>query len=192
MADSPPYALVIDSDSEARRLVAAALGEAGFVVAAFAQPRGALAALAARPSDLAVVAGHLPNGSDGFAAGRQLRHCQSSLKLLFTATAGAPSAARNATDDPKDGFVVTQPFDRRRFLGSVFELVARGETGAGDSRAAELGLVEAELACLVNRVAAAKRQGTEDRAQDLVYRIRDAMAARQAWLLSAETSNEAR
>ena len=143
--------------------------------------RGALAALAVRPADLAVIAGRLADGSDGFAAARQLRHCQSGLKVLFTASAGFPPAAGGLND----GYVVTRPFDRRRFLGSVLELVARGEADAGDRRAAELGLVEAELACLASRFAAAKRTGARGQSQHLAYRIRDAVAARQAWLLSA-------
>jgi CheY-like chemotaxis protein len=192
MIDSPPYALVIDCDSEARRLAAALLGEAGFVVAGFAHPRGALAALAARPADLAVIAGRLPDGSDGFAAARQLRHCQSDLKVLFTASAGFPPAAGIAAGGRQDGYVVTRPFDRRRFLGSVLELVARGEADACDRQAAEIGLVEAELACLASRFTTAERTGTQGQSQHLAYRIRDAMTARQAWLLSAEIPDEAR
>jgi DNA-binding response OmpR family regulator len=188
MIDSPPYALVIDCDSEARRLAAASLGEAGFVVAGFAHRRGALAALAVRPADLAVIAGRLADGNDAFAAARQLRHCQSGLKVLFTASAGFPPAAGGLND----GYVVTRPFDRRRFLGSVLELVARGEADAGDRRAAELGLVEAELACLASRFAAAERTGAQGQSQHLSYRIRDAVAARQAWLLSAAAPDEAR
>jgi DNA-binding response OmpR family regulator len=187
MSNAPPYALVIDCDGDARKLASAALSEAGFVVAGFAQPRGALAALAARPAELAVIAGRLPDGSDGFAAARQMRHCQSELKVLFTAAAGVLPAMHGGND----GHVVTQPFDRRRFLGSVFELVARGEMEAGDRRAAELGLVEAELACLASLHAAAERSGARTEAQDLGYRIRDAIATRQAWLLSPAVSGEA-
>lgn len=192
MIDSPPYALVIDCDSEARRLAAAALGEAGFVVAGFAHPRGALAALAARRADLAVIAGRLADGSDAFAAGRQLRHRQSDLKVLFTASAGVPLAAASPQDGPEDGYVVTRPFDRRRFLGSVLELAARGEADAGDRRAAEIGLVEAELACLASRFTAAERIGAKAQSRHLTCRIRDAMTARQDWLLSGAAPDEAR
>ncbi len=192
MIDSPPYALVIDGDSEARRLAAASLGEAGFVVAGFTHPRGALAALAVRPADLAVIAGRLADGSDGFAAARQLRHCQSGLKVLFTASAGVPPAGIPAAGGLNDGYVVTRPFDRRRLLGSVLELVARGEADAGDRRAAELGLVEAELACLASRFAVAERTGARGQSQHLAYRIRDAVAARQAWLLFAAAPDAAR
>lgn len=184
MTDTPLYALVIDRDSEARQRLSALLTEAGFLVAGFAVTREALAALAARPAALAVIAGRLPDGSDGFAAARQVRRCRSDLKVLFIAAAGAVPTAPGSDD----GHVVTEPFDRRRFLGAVFELLARGEPEARGRREAELGLVEAKLACLASRYAAAERQGATPLVRDLTCQIRDAMAARQALLLSAAAS----
>ncbi len=182
MSNLTPFALVVDSDSDARKLAVAALSEAGFVAAGFARPRGALATLAARPPELAVIAGHLPDGSDGVAAARQMRLCErSTLKVLFTAAAGISPAMPG----PLDGHVVTRPFDRRRFLAAAFELVARDNLQAGDHRAAELGLAEAELACLSRRYATAERTGAEGEARHLACRIRDTLAARQTWLLPA-------
>ena len=181
MSNLTPFALVVDSDSDARKLAVAALSEAGFVAAGFARPRGALATLAARPPELAVIAGHLPDGSDGVAAARQMRLCESTLKVLFTAAAGILPAMPG----PLDGHVVTRPFDRRRFLAAAFELVARDNPQAGDHRAAELGLAEAELACLSRRYATAERTGAEGEARHLACRIRDTLAARQTWLLPA-------
>jgi DNA-binding response OmpR family regulator len=188
MTDDPPYALVIDHDNDSRKQASALLGEAGFVVAGFARTRGALAALVAHRADLAVIAAHRPDGSDGFAVARQARHCQADLKVLFTATAGAGPAASG----DKDGHVITRPFDRRRFLGAVFELLAREEPEPGGRHSAELGILEAELACLAARYAAAERSGAQPLVRDLTCQIRDAMAARQSLLLSASIPRETR
>jgi DNA-binding response OmpR family regulator len=182
MSTQPLLALIIDSDGEARNLTAATLSEAGFVVSGFAQPRSALAAMAARPVELAVIASRLPDGSDGFSAARLLRHGHRGLKVLFTANTGALPAMHGVND----GYVVTHPFDRRRFLGSVFELLGRGQTGSIDQRAAEIGLAQAELACLFSRYAAAERGGSARQTQDVIYRILDAIAAQHSRLSPAD------
>lgn len=181
MTADPPYAFVIDRDSEARKATLRLLGEAGFVVAGFAETRGALAAVAARPAALAVIAGYLPDGGDGFAAARQARLYQRDLKVLFTAASGAAAVAPESLN----GHVVTRPFDKRRFLGAVFELLARDD-GDDHQRAAELGIVEAELSCLVSRRDAAKRGGAGRLADELTRRIGDATTAREALLLSPD------
>jgi DNA-binding response OmpR family regulator len=147
MFNTRPYALVIDRDEEIRMRMTALLRESGFVVAAFRESRGALAALAARPVDVAIVAGQLANGEDAAAVARQLRHCRPGSKVLFTGAADALPAE----PDAESGEVMTRPFDSRRFLSAVFGLLAGDSEESGLAREAEFGLMTARLACLGSR-----------------------------------------
>jgi DNA-binding response OmpR family regulator len=148
MIDTRPYALIVDRDEESRARAASLLRESGFVVAAFRESRGALAALAARPVDIAVIAGHTAEGEDALGAARQMRHCRPGSKVLFT----GPADAMPAAPGPDSGHAVTRPFDKRRFLGAVFELLARGGDPAKRRDEAEMALMAAQLACLRSRL----------------------------------------
>jgi DNA-binding response OmpR family regulator len=147
MFETRPYALIVERDEEARARLTALLRESGFVVAAFRESRNALAALAVRPIDIAVIAGQLAEGEDALAAARQMRHCRPGSKVLF---AGAADALP-PTPGPDSGHAVTRPFDKRRFLSAVFELLARDGNAAERREEAEHGLMAARLACLRSR-----------------------------------------
>jgi DNA-binding response OmpR family regulator len=149
MFDTRPYALIVDRDEDSRARATSLLRESGFVVAAFRESRGALAALAARPVDIAIVAGQIADGDDALATARQMRHCRPGSKVLFT----GPAVAMPAAPGPDSGHAITRPYDKRRFLGAVFELLARDGDPAERHDAAEKGLLAAQLACLRNRQA---------------------------------------
>jgi DNA-binding response OmpR family regulator len=172
MFDTRPYALIVERDEEGRARITALLRESGFVVAAFRESRGALAALAARPVDIVVIAGEQPEGEDALATARQMRHCRPGGKVLF---AGAADALPPAPG-PGSGHAVTRPFDKRRFLSAVFELLARDGDDAERRDQAELALMAARLACLRSRQTGFAGFATHDVARQ----IEDAMAARQA------------
>jgi len=173
MIDTRPYALIVDRDEESRARAAALLRESGFVVAAFRESRGALAALAARPVDITIIAGQVADGDDALAAARQMRHCRPGSKVLFAGPADAMPAAPGADS----GHAVTRPFDKRRFLSAVFELLARGGNPVERRGEAEMALMAAQLACLRNRL-----PGFEDEsaANDAGAKIKAAMLARRA------------
>jgi DNA-binding response OmpR family regulator len=147
MFDTRPYALIVERSEEGRARLTSSLRESGFVVAAFREGRGALAALAARPVDIVVIAGQLSEGEDALSTARQMRHCRPASKLLFAGAADALPAAPG----PQTALAVTRPFDKRRFLSAVFELLARDGDTAARRDEAELGLMAARLACLRNR-----------------------------------------
>lgn len=148
MFDTRPYALLVDRDEESRPRIAALLRESGFVVAVFRESRNALAALAVRPADIAIVAGHAADGEDALAIAQQLRHCRSGSKVLFA----GPADAMPASPGADSGHAVTRPFDKRRLLSAVFELLARDDGDAAERRdEAERGLMAARLACLRRR-----------------------------------------
>jgi len=184
MFDTRPYALIVDRDEESRARITAALRESGFVVAAFRDSRGALAALAARPVDIAVIAGQFAEGEDALAAARQMRHCQPGGKMLFAGTADALPPAPG----PNSGHAVTRPFDKRRLLSAVLELLARDGDVALRRDEAELGLMAARLACLRSRQTGIEGCAT---AHDVAHQIADAMAARQALRLVLGGPSEA-
>jgi CheY-like chemotaxis protein len=168
MAAKRPSALVIDRDGDSRRRINALLRDAGFAVADRVHSRDSLIALAQRRFDLAVIAGEL---RDGLATARRMQDWQSGLKVVVLAPAGASPPARS--DD--DLRVIAQPLDERR-LGAVVRELMACET---DVIAAELGVIEAQLACLFNRQAAAERSGSPYLARDIAHQIGDAMAARR-------------
>jgi DNA-binding response OmpR family regulator len=172
MFETRPYALIIDRDQASRAQLTTLLRECGFVVAGFGESRGALAALAAGPADLAVVAGYQPDGSDALAVARQIRHCRPESKVLFT---GAPGGLP-ADPGPISGCAVTRPFDQRRFVSAMLALLERDGDAADRRNEAELSLIEAELSCLYNRQSVAADSAI---ALDVAHQIRDALAARQ-------------
>lgn len=173
MIDTRPYALIVARDEQSRGRIAAALRESGFVVVAFRESRGALAALAARPVDIAIVEGQADDGDDALGTARQLRHCRPGGKVLFA----GPTGALPAAPDPDSGRVVTSPYDKRRLLSAVFELLARDGNSVARREEAERGLMAARLACLRSRWAGLEGWAA---AQDIAYQIETAMAARGA------------
>lgn len=149
MFGMPPYALIVDRDEAGRARMGALLRERGFVAAAFRDGRAALTALAVRPVDIAIVAGEVSEGADALAIAQQMRDCEPSIKVLFAGSAEVLPAAPG----PRAGHAVTHPFDKRRFLSAVFELLARGRSTGAEREAAEFGLMAARLACLRGRLA---------------------------------------
>lgn len=147
MIDTRPYVLIVAREDDARARIAAALRESGFVAVAFRDSRSALAALSVRPVDLAVIAGQEAEGEDALAAARQLRLCRPECKVLFAGAADALPAAPGAGS----GHAVTRPFDKRRLLSAVFELLARDDADREHGDAAEMALLAARLACLRSR-----------------------------------------
>jgi DNA-binding response OmpR family regulator len=184
MFETRPYALVIDRDETGRAQLTGLLRECGFVVAGFRESRGALSALFTYPVDLAIVAGDLPGGSDALAVARQMRHCRPESRVLFT------GAADGLPDDPgpDSGCVVTRPFDKRGFLSAVLALVGRDGDAANRRDEAELGLIEAELACLYNRQSRAVDGAA---ALNVAHQIRDALATRGALHRALDAAPEA-
>lgn len=155
MFDTRPYALIVDADGVSRRRLAALLKQSGFVVVTFGELRGALAALVARPVDIAIIAGQAPEGEDALALARQVRACRPGSKVLFV----GPADAMPAAPGPDSGHAVTRPFDNRRVLSAVFELLSRGGDIAKHQAEAEMVLMAARLACLRNRQTGSIRRG---------------------------------
>jgi hypothetical protein len=116
------------------------------------------------PYAAAVIA--LPE-DDGAEVQRQLRQRHPGLAALIIIE---PAATRFVDGD--DGTLVFRPFDPRRVLGRVFELVLR-EDGVRPhhSRIAELGITAAKLACLDSRRRAAATTGARGLAQALARQI---------------------
>jgi DNA-binding response OmpR family regulator len=173
MFDTRPYALIVDRDEESRARMTALLRESGFVVAAFRESRGALVALAARAVDIAVIAGQFSEGEDALVTARQMRHCRPGCKILFAGAADALPAAPGAGS----GLAVTAPFDKRRFLSAVFELLTRGGNARERRDEAELGLMAARLACLRSQRGSFE---VGPGVHDIAHRINDALARRQS------------
>jgi DNA-binding response OmpR family regulator len=153
MAGNRPNILVLAADARERTGIAATIGEAGFAVIAAADAAAALAALARQEVALVVVALRADDGGDVL---RQARRRQPGLPAVLVL---APAALRLAEAD--DATIVKRPLDPRQLLGCVFELVLRDAApGHGrHSRAAELGIASAQLACLDHRRRVAERSG---------------------------------
>ena len=132
------------------------LRDAGFAAADYAQCRDSLTALAQRRFDLAVIAGELRDGSDALAAARRLKERQSGIKVLVIAPAGTAPAA-----DAEGLRLIAQPLDAREFGAAVLELLSPDADSIAGRAAAELGIIQAQLACLFSRREAAKRGGPQ-------------------------------
>jgi DNA-binding response OmpR family regulator len=179
-------ALVVTDDARSRQQIGGVLRVAGFAVAARAQSRANLDILSRRHFDLMVVADERRGGSDALAVARRVRDDHPGIKLLLLAPEGA--APVDGNDD--DVRIVTRPLDKRRLGAVVLALMAAEEAGPPGRDAAELGVVEAQIACLFNRQAEAERNGATMRVRDIAHQIGDAMACRQALLQSRSISLE--
>jgi DNA-binding response OmpR family regulator len=186
MMEKQPSALVVACDARSRQQIGGVLRAAGFAVAARAQSRAGLNILSRRHFDLMVVAGERRGGSDALVAARRARDGRPGIKLLLL----APEDATPVDSNDDDVRVVTRPLDKRRLGAVVLALMAAEETGPASRDAAELGVVEAQLACLFNRHAEAERRGATIPARDIAHQIGDAMACRQALLQSRSISLE--
>jgi CheY-like chemotaxis protein len=174
MATKRPSALVIDRDGGSRQRVNALLRDAGFAVADCARSGDGLATLVHRRFDLAVIAGELRDGSDGLAAARRLQARQRGLKIVVLAPVGVAPPAPSESDLR----LIEQPLDERR-LGAVVRELMTPKVDSLAGRDAELGVIEAQLACLFSRQAAAEGSGSVYLARDIAHQIGDAMAMRQ-------------
>jgi DNA-binding response OmpR family regulator len=170
MFETRPYALIVDRDEDSRARMTALLRDNGFVVAAFGDSRRALPAFTARPVDVTVLVGREAEGEDALAAARLMRRCRPANRILFAGAADALPAAPG----PQSGHAVTRPFDKRRFLSAVFELLARDGVTAARRDEAEFGLMTARLACLRNRQLGFATDGA---AFDIAYRVGGASSA---------------
>jgi CheY-like chemotaxis protein len=170
MAGSGPTILVVDDDCDERTAIASVLREVGFAVVAAAPDGGARTAMAREHFAAAVIA--MPEG-DGVEFLRHARRWQPGLKALIVIE---PAGMRYVDED--DDTLVTRPFDPRRLLGCVFELVLRQGDDAAPlhSHAAEFGIAAAKLACLDSRRIAAAATGASRLAHELTRQIGEARA----------------
>jgi len=175
MATKHLSALVIDRDGDSRQRVGALLRDSGFAVVDCAHSRDGLAALAQRRFDLAIIAGELRDASDGLATARRVQHRQSGIKIVVLASAGSPTVAAG-NDNVR---LIAQPFDERRLGATVRDLMTADIDDDAGYDAAELGVIEAQLACLFSRQAAAERVGSVYLVRDIAAQIGDALAVRQ-------------
>jgi DNA-binding response OmpR family regulator len=171
MPGNEPNILVVAADSRERGRLAATISDAGFAVFAVAEPSGALAAFDEQDFAAAVLA---PQTDDGTALLREARRRQPGLPTVLVLP---PAALRLVEAD--GATIVKRPLDPRQVLGCVFEIVLRDAPPgcAPHSRAAELGIAAAQLACLDNRrtTAAASGQGClERRLTRQIGHVRDA------------------
>lgn len=168
MAVSRPTILVVDDDWDERAVIASVLREVGFGVVAAAHDRGARAAMTRQGFAAAVIA--LRDG-DGVGFLRHARRWQPGLKALIVVEATATQFV-----DADDDTIVPRPFDPRRLLGYVFELVLHEDERVGTPHlrhAAEFAIAAAKLACLASRRAAAAA-GASRLAHDLTRQIDEA------------------
>jgi two-component system cell cycle sensor histidine kinase/response regulator CckA len=119
--------LVVDSDLARRERVVRILAQEGFSVTPTAEGLSALRAVGAKRFALAIAALRLPGSLDGPTTLRQARARQPGLKALFTDGSGALPERRNPDIDD----FIASPFERHELLGCVFELLQRGDIGAG-------------------------------------------------------------
>jgi len=169
MAGERPTILVVGDDRGERAAIAAVLRDAGFAVVAPSHDRGARAAIIHKRFAAAVIA--LPE-ADGVAFQRHARRQQPGLKAVIVIEPTATGFV-----DRNDDTLLVRPFDARQLLGCVFELVCEdGERTPHHSRAAELGIAAAKLACLDSRRTTASAAGAQDLAHDLARQIRQTRA----------------
>lgn len=185
MAGSGPSILLIASDRDERILIAAMLRGAGFAAVRAAEDRAALSALQRERFAAAVVALPAGRGIDIVRAG--LSEQPQLPALLVLETAAIPLVA-------EDGIaIIERPFDPRRLLGSLFELILRDADGRRTApqrrHAAECGIAAAKLACLDQRHAIAAASGASRLAHDLARQIGETRAMRRRFVaaLAADT-----
>jgi DNA-binding NtrC family response regulator len=174
MAVRTPTILVVVDDWDERAVIASVLREVGFGVVAAAHDRGARAAMTRQGFAAAVIA---LRDSDAVGFLRHARRWQPGLKALIVIE---PTATQFV--DADDDTLVPRPFDPRRLLGYVLELVLNeDERGVAlhHSHAAEFAIAAAKLACLASRRAAAAAAGANRLAHDLTRQIGEASTLHQ-------------
>ena len=140
--------MVVEDDAETRDYLARGLGEAGFVVTAFAEPRAAMLDLAAHSYD-AIVLDRMMPGMDGIDVLKLMRGAQITTPVIML-------TARSAIDDRVAGLeagaddYLVKPF-------ALSELVARLKTIARRPAMAE---PEADLTLGDIRLDRLKREAT--------------------------------
>ena len=171
MAGSGPSVLVVAGDPGERTRITALLRESGFAPVPTAEERDALMALRREPVAAAVVA--LP-GTQGIELLRAARCCQPGLAALLVMGPGA------MPDDEERAAIVERPFESRRLLGRLIELILSETAGHSapqeHRRAAEYGIAAAKLACLYRRQATAAASGMPRLAHDLTRQIGETWA----------------
>jgi DNA-binding response OmpR family regulator len=171
MAGNGPNIMVVAGDARERARIAATISEAGFAVIAAADPSGIWATLGHPDFAAAVLA---PQSDAAAELLQEARRRQPGLPAVLVL---APAALRLFELD--GATIVKRPLDPRQLLGCVFELVLR-EVGPGagwHSRAAELGIAAAQLACLDSRrtiAAASGRDCLERRLTRQIGHVREA------------------
>lgn len=181
-----PHVFVVDDEERLARLIAQALGRAGYRCDVFANGREALAAAIDRCPDVVVTDCRMPE-MDGLELLRELRGRYPKLPvILVTAFADVPSAVSAMRDGAFD--YVAKPFDNdelRALVGRAVDLVRlerenrylRQEVGqryAPDAMVAE-SPASRELLDLVRRVAPSQAtvlvQGESGTGKELVARL---------------------
>jgi CheY-like chemotaxis protein len=172
MRDKTVTALIIDRARDRRVRTTALLRGAGFSVADCTQAAVGMALLSQRQFNLAIIADD--NADGGLTLARRMRAIQPDLKVLLLIAGETPASIANA-----DGIrVLGGTASDGRVRSAVLELLV-GPDDVETVRCAEFGIIEAQLACLLNRRAAAERQRATQLARDIAHQIDDAIAVRR-------------
>lgn len=172
MRDQTATALIIDRDRGRRVRITALLHGDGFAVVDCSQPGVGMTLLNRRQFDLAVVAED--DADSGLMLARRMRAAQPDLKVLLL-IAGATPAPIAASDGVR---ILSGVADEGRVRSAMLELLVPTDDAA-TSRAAEFGIIEARLACLLNQRAGVERQRAAQRARDIAHQIDDVIAVRR-------------
>jgi DNA-binding response OmpR family regulator len=139
--------LVVDDEIEVRDLVRSVLSREGFAVSEAADGSTALKLIESGSFDLLITDIGLPPPLDGLEMVRRARAHSRELKSLFISGKCQP-----AWDDAERDDFVSKPFKSRDLVGCVWELLTRESSAAHEIGSnAELGLLEAEIRCLIQR-----------------------------------------
>jgi DNA-binding response OmpR family regulator len=118
--------LVIEDDADIRELVVFKLGQLGFDVRAFDDPRPGLESVAHEPPDLVVLDVMLPAMS-GLEVCRRLREAEATANvpiIMLTAKAQEADVERGFASGATD--YVIKPFSPRELVSRVEAILARG------------------------------------------------------------------
>jgi|GEM_PF-2881465 len=176
-----PSVLVVEADRASNGRIATILREAGVRVTTTPDGGAALAALARRSFDLAIVTTSLVEALGGVELVKAARRRQPGLEILFMAEIATEAGAE-------------RPLDARRFLGRVRERLGCGRDPHPDPRHrrdAEFGIAEAKLACLHRRRKAARAAGAGGLEHDLAREIDETIAERQMLSAASTRANRA-
>jgi len=176
--------LVIDDEMEVRDLVRSVLSREGFAVSEAADGSTALKLIESGSFDLLITDIGLPPPLDGLEMVRRARTHSRELKSLFISGKFQPS-----WDDAERDDFVSKPFSSRDLVGCVWELLTRGSSAVDEIGGnAELGLLEAEIRCLIQRRDDAIAAGDAQLARVVGSNLEEAESARDQLIRSRQRS----